>query len=262
MGEFNKHRFCVENFVFEISDILEIAKNCGEEILAIYQDNIDVKYKSDKSPFTLADRRSHDIIIQGLKGYGLPVLSEEGKEISFKERQKWNLFWMIDPLDGTKEFVNRNGEFTVNIALLHNNKPIFGVVHVPYLRVFYYNDMYNAYKIENNKQIVLPIKRVDEDKLVIVSSRSHLNQETKSFIKSIRTSKEKVLISIGSSLKICLVVEGKADIYPRLAPTMEWDTAAADAIARKIGKALYSVVTNQPLQYNKENLRNDYFVLR
>jgi len=251
----------INNFELNIEDVLEIARKAGEEVLKIYNKDFEVEYKDDKSPLTIADKISHNLIVEGLKKYNLPILSEEGKNISYEERKKWELFWMIDPLDGTKEFVKKNGEFTINIALIYKNEPVFGVVYSPVLDWIYFNDNKNAYKIENNKLIKLPFKR-DNNKFIIVASRSHLNEETKKFIDSIKTDKQKEFISIGSSLKLCLVAEGKADIYPRLAPTMEWDTAAADAIVRKVGKKVYQVENNLFLEYNKENLLNPWFFIR
>ena len=251
----------INNFELNIEDVLEIARKAGEEVLKIYNKDFEVEYKDDKSPLTIADKISHNLIVEGLKKYNLPILSEEGKNISYEERKKWELFWMIDPLDGTKEFVKKNGEFTINIALIYKNEPIFGVVYAPVLNWLYFNDNKNAYKIENNKLIKLPFKR-DNNKFIIVASRSHLNEETKKFIDSIKTDKQKEFISIGSSLKLCLVAEGKADIYPRLAPTMEWDTAAADAIVRKVGKKVYQVENNLFLEYNKENLLNPIFLVK
>ena len=252
--------FKVSNFEFSIEDILEIAKKAGEEVLNIYNKDFEVEYKNDKSPLTLADKTSHNVIVKGFKKYNLPILSEEGKNIPYEERREWELFWMIDPLDGTKEFVKKNGEFTINIALIYKNEPVFGVVYTPVLDWIYFNDNKNAYKIENDKIIKLPIKR-DDDKFIIVASRSHLNEETKKFIDNIKTDKEKEFISIGSSLKLCLVAEGKADIYPRLAPTMEWDTAAADAVVRKAGKRVCQFDNELSLQYNKENLLNPHFIV-
>ena len=253
--------FQIDDFKFKINDIIAIAKSAGEEVLKIYNKNFEVEYKDDKSPLTEADKASHNIIIENLKKYNLPILSEEGKNIPYEKRKDWELFWMIDPLDGTKEFIKKNGEFTINIALIYKNKPIFGVVYAPVLDWIYFNDNENAYKIENNKTIKLPIKR-DDNKFVIVASRSHLNEETKEFIDSIKTDKQKEFTSIGSSLKLCLVAEGKADIYPRLAPTMEWDTAAADAVVRKAGKMSCQYENNLPLKYNKENLLNPWFVIK
>ena len=249
--------FKVGEFQFNIDYVIDIAKRAGDEILKIYNKDFNIEYKDDKSPLTQADKASHNIIVEGLKKYNLPLLSEEGKSIPYEERKNWQTFWMIDPLDGTKEFIKKNGEFTVNIALIYKNEPIFGIVYAPVLNWIYFNDNENAYKIENDKIIRLPIKRND-DKFIIVASRSHLNEETKKFIKSLTNDYD--FISVGSSLKLCLVAEGKADIYPRLAPTMEWDTAAADAIVRKSGKKVYNYENKLPIHYNKENLLNPRFI--
>ncbi len=253
--------FKINNFQFNIDDIINIAKKAGDGILEIYNKDFNIEYKDDKSPLTQADKASHNIIVEGLKKYNLPVLSEEGRNIPYEERKNWELFWMIDPLDGTKEFIKKNGEFTVNIALIHKNEPIFGIVYAPVLDWVYFNDNENAYKVEKEGLIKLPVKR-DDNKFIIVASRSHLNEETKEFIDNIKTDKQKEFISIGSSLKLCLIAEGKADIYPRLAPTMEWDTAAADAVVRKSGKKVYNYENELPMQYNKLNLLNPWFIVK
>ncbi len=293
-----KKKFKTESFEFNIDDVLEIAKKAGKEVLKIYNKEFDIEYKDDKSPLTEADKASHQIIDYGLKmldnkliqnpkssiqNFHIPILSEEGKDIPYEERKKWEYFWMIDPLDGTKEFIKKNGEFTINIALIHKNKPIFGVVYAPVLDWLYFNDNNNAYKIEKGTIFKLPMQnptsKIQNQIYTIVASKSHLNEETKKFIDNLKSkiqnSKSKIkFISIGSSLKLCLVAEGKADIYPRLAPTMEWDTAAADAIVRKAGKNVYiynpkSIIQNlesdieiQLLTYNKSNLLNPWFVVK
>jgi 3'(2'), 5'-bisphosphate nucleotidase len=244
--------------------------------MEIYQKDFSIEYKDDKSPLTEADKRSHNTIMKFLEKYNIPVLSEEGKEIPYEKRKEWDLFWMIDPLDGTKEFIKKNGEFTINIALINKNEPVFGVVYAPAIEKIYFTDENSSYKadlslndfkLQNIQKMPLKEKR---DKFVIVASKSHLNEETKEFIENIKIDKEKEFISIGSSLKLCLVAEGKADIYPRLAPTMEWDTAAADAVVRKTGRKVYQLPINdyrlsindyRQLVYNKENLLNPYFVV-
>ena len=271
-------KFKIDDFDFDVEDILRIAWNAGKEIMNIYLKDFSVEYKDDKSPLTEADKKSHKIIVNNLKKFNLPILSEEGRDISYNERKNWNLFWMVDPIDGTKEFIKKNGEFTINIALIYNNEPVFGIVYAPAIEEIYFTDEKYSYKANLNidffelKNIKkLPIKR-DDNKLVIVASKSHLNEETKEFIESIKTDKEKEFISKGSSLKFCMVAEGKADIYPRLAPTMEWDTAAADAIVRKAGKMTYiytiksidsidSIKSLDSIIYNKENLLNPYFIV-
>jgi 3'(2'), 5'-bisphosphate nucleotidase len=260
---YNK-KFKINNFEFDINDIIETAKKAGNKILEIYNKDFNVEYKDDKSPLTEADKNSHEIIVKNLKKYNLPILSEEGKDVSYDERKNWELFWMIDPLDGTKEFIKKNGEFTINIALIYKNEPVFGIVYAPVLELLYFNDNENSYKIEKgeiNEIKKLPIIK-EKEKFVIVASRSHLNNETKEFIDKIKTDKEKEFISIGSSLKLCLVAEGKADIYPRLAPTMEWDTAAADVVVRKTGKSVVEYNTQKLLKYNKKNLLNPWFIVK
>ena len=158
--------FKIDDFEFNIDDILKLAKKAGEEVLKIYNKDFEVEYKDDKSPLTIADKTSHNIIVKGLKKYDLPILSEEGKNIPYEERKEWNLFWIIDPLDGTKEFIKKNGEFTINIALIYKNEPVFGMVYAPVLDWIYFNDNKNAYKIENDKIMKLPIKR-DDNKFII-----------------------------------------------------------------------------------------------
>ena len=261
-----KKRIKIGGMEIGVDDLLNIAIDAGDEIMKIYNKDFGVEYKDDKSPLTEADKLSHERIVKGLKKYDIPVLSEEGREIPYEERKNWKTFWMIDPLDGTKEFIKKNGEFTVNIALIHENEPVFGVVYAPAINEIYFTDDENAYKAEVNEGKILNIKTLpenfDKEKYVIVASKSHLNDETKDFIENIKTEKEKEFISKGSSLKLCMVAQGVADIYPRIAPTMEWDTAAADAVVRKSGKMTYEFSKNTPLKYNKENLLNPYFVVK
>jgi len=239
--------------------IKEIALEAGNAIMEIYKKDFQVDYKDDKSPLTEADIKSNEIICSALNKLfpNIPILSEENKEVTYKERKDWEYYWCIDPIDGTKEFVKRNGEFTVNIALIHNKVPILGVVYAPVLQ-----DMYSSKKglgaFKNSTK--LPIKR-DDDKYIIIASKSHMSKETQEFVDNIKTLKEKELISKGSSLKLCLVAEGKADIYPRLAPTMEWDTAAAHAIVLEANKDVVEFESKDTLKYNKENLLNPWFVV-
>jgi len=262
-----KNIFSIENFFFNIDDILKIAFEAGKEIMSIYNKDFNVEFKNDNSPLTIADKSSHKVIEEGLKKYNLPILSEEGRDIPYEERENWELFWMIDPLDGTKEFIKKNGEFTINIALIYKNEPIFGVVYAPAIEVIYFTDNDNAYKAKLSikefslKNIEKLPKKRNNNKFIIVASKSHLNEETKKFIENIKTDKEKEFISKGSSLKLCMIAEGSADIYPRLAPTMEWDTAAADAVVRKAGKISFNFESKMPLKYNKKNLLNPFFVV-
>ncbi len=242
-----------------IDDIKKIALKAGDEIMKIYKSEFKVEYKDDNSPLTQADIKANDIICSSLKKLypHIPMLSEENKEVKYEQRKDWEYYWCIDPIDGTKEFVNKNGEFTVNIALIYKNKPVLGVVYSPVLNDMYYSKQ-NCGAFKNS--IKLPIKR-DDGIYIIVASKSHLSDETKQFIDNIKTPKEKKIIPMGSSLKICLVAEGKADIYPRFAPTMEWDTAAAHAIILESNANIIDMKNNENLLYNKENLLNNSFVV-
>ena len=247
----------------DIQNIITIAKEAGGAIMQIYKQDFEVEYKQDSSPLTLADKKANDIIEDGLNqlSVNLPILSEEGKEIPYEDRKHWEYFWLVDPIDGTKEFVKKNDEFTVNIALIHKDTPVLGVVYAPALDVCYWAKQdEGAFKDERK----LPLKTVDQrNTYKIVASRSHMSDETQAFIDAIDTDKEKELISIGSSLKICLVAEGEADIYPRLGPTMEWDTGAAHAVVSESGRNLmkYKDGKYSKHEYNKEELLNQWFVV-
>lgn len=217
-------------------------------------------------PLTRADRAAHRIIKEILAETGLPVLSEEGARVDFTQRQLWEYYWLIDPLDGTKEFINKNGEFTVNIALINRNSPNAGVIYAPCTDILYYGSRSTGvYKMEKNKEIrILPLTErrtfgalTKKEHLVIVASRSHQSQETNMFIEQF---KGFTLISLGSSLKFMLLVEERADIYPRLATTMEWDTAAAHAILNASNRGLYQKDLETELTYNKADLRNPCFI--
>jgi 3'(2'), 5'-bisphosphate nucleotidase len=248
----------------DIQDIVTIAKEAGSAIMQVYKQDFEVEYKQDSSPLTLADKKANDIIEDGLNqlSVNFPILSEEGKDVLYEERRHWEYFWLVDPLDGTKEFIKKNGEFTVNIALIHKDTPVLGVVYAPALDVCYWAKQDEGAFKDGKK---LPLKARDQrNTYKIVVSRSHMSDETKAFIDAIDVDKEKELISIGSSLKICLVAEGEADIYPRLGPTMEWDTGAAHAIVNETGKNVqkYNNVECTPHLYNKEKLLNQWFVVR
>ncbi|WP_080903752.1 3'(2'),5'-bisphosphate nucleotidase CysQ [Parabacteroides sp. Marseille-P3160] len=254
---------------------IQAAISAGKIILEIYNnknDDFEIKLKADRSPLTKADRLAHKDIISYLKKTSLPVLSEEGTSISYEERKKWKLFWLVDPLDGTKEFINRNGEFTVNIALISEGVPVLGVIYIPVSQTLYWGvEGEGAFKAMNitidkkqwaEQKIPLPLPE-KHDGIVVVASRSHSNRETEEYIDKLSTQDKPVqLIMAGSSLKITLVAEGKADVYPRFAPTMEWDTAAGHAIIRSVGLEIYQAGTNQPLIYNKENLLNPWFIVQ
>ncbi len=248
----------------ELNDIEAIALDAGNTIMEIYNRDFSVEYKDDKSPLTEADLASNKVIINALEKYNIPIMSEEGKLIPYAERKDWEYYWCIDPIDGTKEFIKKNGEFTVNIALIHKDTPILGVVYAPAL-----GDMYKAKKgdgaFKNNKKLPLEVNETPENSLRVVASKSHLSEETQAFIDEVAKSTESIeQVSKGSSLKLVMVAEGSADIYPRLAPTMEWDTAAADAIVREAGKMTYQfgIKSEEPMVYNKENLLNPWFLVK
>jgi len=247
----------------DIQDIVAIAKEAGSAIMQIYKQDFKVEYKQDNSPLTLADKKANNIIETGLNQLptNFPILSEEGRYTPYENRKHWEYFWLVDPLDGTKEFVKKNGEFTVNIALIYKNTPVLGVVYSPVLDVCYWAKQDEGAFKDGQR---LPLKTKEQRKTYkIVVSRSHMSDETRAFIGAINTDKEKELISIGSSLKICLVAEGEADIYPRLGPTMEWDTAAAHAIALEAGAYLQKNKNNKlsKLLYNKRDLLNCHFIV-
>jgi 3'(2'), 5'-bisphosphate nucleotidase len=245
-------------------DIIDLAKKAGEAIMDIYRKDFAVYDKSDASPLTEADLAAHHILVDGLERMtNYPVLSEESSEEIKKKRLKWNEYWLIDPLDGTKEFVKKNGEFTVNVALIQHGKPTFGVVYAPALKTLYVGDTKEgAYKQEDGKdaeKITVRAKPTQTSDYIIVGSRSHQSDEFKAFIQDYPDAE---IVSMGSSLKLCLVAEGKADIYPRLGLTFEWDTAAAQAVVEAADGKVLHAETGKPLQYNKENLLNPFFIVR
>lgn len=260
-----------------LNTAISAAIKAGNEIIKIYNDpssNFSVEKKADNSPLTIADKASHKIIEEALKVTGLPVLSEEGLDIPFDERKNWKQFWLVDPLDGTKEFIKRNGEFTVNIALIENSKPVAGIIYVPVSRTLYVGDLkQGAWMLENvNESISVEDLKIKGKKLpvngqkrnfTLVGSRSHANEETKAYIAKRKEEYEKIeIISKGSSLKICMVAEGVADEYPRFGPTMEWDTAAGHAIANAAGKKLWHTDLKSELSYNKKDLLNPFFIVK
>ncbi len=257
----------------------------GRAILDVYESaDMQIERKADDSPLTLADRRSHETIMADIADLGLPVLSEEGRDIPFEERSRWPRMWIVDPLDGTKEFIKRNGEFTVNIALAENGIPTMGVIFVPVVDCLYFADQrLGAYRLtacsqrglganqaggvqdleailENAQR--LPLEQDTNRPFTIMGSRSHATPELEAYVEAMRSKHKRVdFISAGSSLKICRVAEGAADIYPRLGPTMEWDTAAGQAIAVASGAVVTRHDDGTPLAYNKENLLNPWFIV-
>jgi len=262
-----------------LSTATRAAIEAGKVVNEVYQEkDFEVESKADETPLTLADRKSHDIIMQHLKKTDYPVLSEEGKDIPYEERNQWDHFWLVDPLDGTKEFIKKNGEFTVNIALVRQGKPILGVVFAPYVNELYFGtEKFGAYKVEGTqgepmefegmeelmkKGQILPVSE-KRDKLVVVASRSHLNEETRAYVEELKKKHgDAEFVSKGSSLKICMVAEGKADAYPRFGPTMEWDTAAGHAVALAAGFPVTQQDGETPLLYNKKELLNPYFIVK
>ncbi len=246
-----------------LDSAIRAAHDACREILAVYESgDFNEVAKADRSPLTLADKRAHEKISSLLGPTGLPILSEEGKEVPYEVRERWTRFWMVDPLDGTKEFIKRNGEFTVNIALIENGAPILGVVAVPVTHEIYYAIAgQGAYVRKNGTDIRLekrPSTDLTQRGMRVVASRSHMSDETRDFIANLQ---EPVLVSAGSSLKFMLLASGQADVYPRYAPTMEWDTAAAHAIVRETGFEVTQFGTDEPLSYNKENLLNPFFLV-
>ena len=243
---------------------IEAAEAACVEILNVYNsDDFQTEAKGDNSPLTLADRKAHTSIVSILKSTGLPILSEEGKNIPYEERKNWEYFWLVDPLDGTKEFVKRNGEFTVNIALIHHQTPVMGVVAVPVTGDVYFASEGNGAFVKRNGVIKsLPRRSPIDQKQVgirVVASRSHMSDETQEYINALHNPE---LVSKGSSLKFMLLADNEADVYPRFAPTMEWDTAAAHAVVNEVGLSVLQKDTQQPLAYNKPDLLNPFFICR
>ena len=254
---------------------IEAALQAGKAILEIYHSGVfDIEIKGDNSPLTKADKASHKVIMSYLTKTNVPVLSEEGRVISYEERKEWNQLWILDPIDGTKEFIKRNGEFTVNIALIEYQKPILGVIFVPAKSELYFSTKeMGAFKvtvdlenydvdliISNGNQ--LPLQREDKS-FTIVASRSHMSPETEAYVQEMRDIHGEVhLISKGSSLKLCMVAEGVADCYPRFAPTMEWDTAAGQAICEHAGFEVIDWSTKKTMLYNREELLNNWFLVQ
>ena len=241
----------------------EAALMAGEEIMKIYNDSefIDFKNKKDNSPLTKADRASHNIISKILKNTKIEIISEEKKIAEFDKRKKWKYYWLVDPLDGTKEFIKKNGEFTVNIALVKNNIPYIGIVYCPTFKTLYWNDpKTGSYKKHINN--IVKLKKREEinfkdPNLRVVTSRSHMNEETESFLTKLNKPQ---IVPVGSSLKILFLAENNADIYPRYGPTMEWDTAAAHAIANGSNVKLFKSNHKSEISYNKKNLLNPFFL--
>ena len=249
-----------------LNNIISIAQKAGDKILEIYNSNDfsnSVEYKEDNSPLTIADKASNKVIIDEINKLELniPILSEEEKNVHYSTRKKWNKFWLIDPLDGTKEFIKRNGEFTVNIALIDNGAPILGVVYAPVLDTTWFGSIDSGSFIHKNSQSKkIKINKDHNSTIKVVSSRSHANNpKLKEYLKKF---KDYELVKMGSSIKMCLVADGSADCYPRFGPTMEWDTGAAHAVVKFAGGNIFNINTNRELKYNKENLLNPGFIVK
>ncbi|MCK7546973.1 3'(2'),5'-bisphosphate nucleotidase CysQ [Marinobacter koreensis] len=242
-----------------LPDVIKVADAASEKVLHIYESDFKVQYKDDKSPITAADVASHEEIVRGLRNISrdIPILSEEGKSIPWEERRHWHRFWLIDPIDGTKDFTQRTGEFTVNIALIENGEPVMGVVTAPALKEAYWGLVgEGAYKRDRTGKVHRIRVAEPKDAKRVVASKNHLNEETRQFIDTLG---EHELVQAGSSLKFCRIAEGHADIYPRLGPTCEWDTAAAHAVLLAAGGRI-ETLEGEPLKYGKENVLNPFFV--
>ena len=259
----------------QLTTAITAALQAGKAILEInHSGEFDIEIKGDNSPLTRADTASHNVIMSYLETTGIPVPSEEGRDIPYQERKDWKQLWIVDPIDGTKEFIKRNGEFTVNIALIDNQKPIIGVIFVPVTGELYFSSKeIGAYKVKVDpdnfdvetlisKGNKLPLQREDKT-FTIVASRSHMSAETREYIQQMRDLHGEVqLISKGSSLKLCMVAEGTANCYPRFAPTIEWDTAAGQAICEHAGFQVIDWDTKKNMLYNRAGLLNNWFLVK
>ena len=249
----------------ELEIAVSAALEAGDEIMDVYNNTEDINYekKSDDSPLTIADKKSHNKIMSYLEETGINIISEESKNVEYNERRNWEEYWLVDPLDGTKEFIKKNGEFTVNIALIKNNKPHLGIVYCPTQETLYYNDHEkNVFKkVGDNITTLNNRSSVNENSegLRVVVSRSHMNEETSEYVSKLSDPK---LITCGSSLKFLYIADNKADIYPRFGPTMEWDTGAAHSILNALGIQVINLETGRELSYNKENLLNPHFIIK
>ena len=251
---------------------IDAAIQAGKKIIEIYNsDDFNLEYKLDDSPLTIADTASNKIIKNILDASNIPILSEEGNILDFNKRKNLKHLWVVDPLDGTKEFIKKNNEFTVNISLIENSVPVIGVIYAPALNVLYFSEKkLGAYKVfitnldefDHSNPLRLPlIKKFKEYK--VLTSRSHLNDNTLDYIDNLKVNNLKVVsVPMGSSLKFCLLAEGLADCYPRFSPCMEWDTAAGQIICDEAGFKVIDLKTMKPIVYNRENLINNYFIAK
>ena len=250
-----------------VRKVLDLVEEAGDEILSIYNsDDFGTRIKEDKSPLTEADVSSHKVLVDGLRKMTpeIPVLSEESEDIEYEERSEWDRFWLVDPLDGTKEFIKQNGEFTVNVALIEAGKPVMGVVGVPAANTMYWaTESAGAFKRPASGDTV-PLHVTENcperDQLKVVVSRSHVNEDTEEYARRVSDRQGGVeLVPVGSALKLCMVAEGEAQVYPRIGPTMEWDIAAADCVVRQAG-GVVRTMSGEELRYNKKELLNPHFV--
>ena len=254
----------------------EASLKAANEILFVYNKDFKVDFKADYSPLTEADLISNKIIIEHLLPTNIPIISEENKQVPYSIRKNWKRCWIIDPIDGTKEFIKKNGEFTINIALIENGVTKLGVIYVPVSKALYYTNETKTLafktiissnevsfeKLLFNKKDILKPNLIKQPIIKVIGSRSHMNKDTLDFVKNLRNEgKDVEIVSKGSSLKFCLVAEGKADFYPRFAPTMEWDTAAGQAICEAVGLKVIDQITKKAMTYNRQNLINNYFLV-
>jgi len=243
---------------------VEIAREAGSKILQVYNTDFDIEHKDDESPLTQADMASHHAIVEALSALtpDIPVLSEESAKLPFEQRSQWAIYWLVDPLDGTREFIKRNGEFTVNIALIENHKSVLGVIHVPVLDIDYFAYAGGgAFKSEQGgPSRAISVKPLHADRITVAGSRSHGSEQMQNYLKKLANHYDQIdMLSMGSSLKFCLVAEGKADLYPRLGLTSEWDTAAAQCIVEQAGGHVTKTDMSE-LRYNtKDSLLNPFF---
>jgi 3'(2'), 5'-bisphosphate nucleotidase len=254
------------NMIMQDPDMLkyiaDAERRAGEAILGVYGSAVHVELKADSSPVTEADRLSHGVLVDHLaRTSSFPVLSEEGKDIPYDVRRHWETFWILDPLDGTKEFISRNGEFTVNAALIHRGLPVMGAIYAPVKDLLYTAIKGGgAYRTMHGETVRLPVDQRRKG-CVVAGSRSHASREFDEYVQALRARHDDlVFLSAGSSLKFCLVAEGAADLYPRLGTTMEWDTAAGQLIVEEAGGRVVDAASGWPLQYNKADLRNPHFI--
>jgi 3'(2'), 5'-bisphosphate nucleotidase len=246
----------------ECDAVHKLVRQAGAAIMAIYDGDHVIEYKDDNSPLTAADRAAHEIIATGLAHITpeIPVLSEEGRDIPYAERSHWSRFWLVDPLDGTKEFIKRNGQFTVNIAMIEGESPVFGMVYLPAKDRLYWGGINGEAFVSQNggPPMAIHVRPVDaKTGLTVVMSRSHPSPELDDFLKDIKVADTS---PVGSSLKFCVVAEGRADLYPRFGPTMEWDTAAGQAVVEGAGGQVLTLAGTR-MRYNKESLLNPYFIV-